>query len=45
MWDGSTQVLKLVPVTDGNGTYRFWDIIGEKFHDSITATPLDGGIL
>ena len=42
MWDGSEQVLKLIPVTDGS-QYRFWDAIGEKFHDSITTVPLDGG--
>lgn len=45
MWDGSTKVLKLVPVTDGKGTYRFWDAVGQKFHDSITDTPLEGGSL
>lgn len=45
MWSGSTQVLKLIPVVDVNGVYRFWDAIGEKFHDSITDTPLDGGNL
>lgn len=44
MWQGSEQVLKLIPVTDGS-QYRFWDAVGEKFHDSITATPLDGGNL
>lgn len=44
MWAGSTQVLKLVPVTDGI-EYRFFDTIGQKFHDSITSTPLDGGNL
>ena len=44
MWSGSTQVLKLIPVTDGS-QYRFWDAVGEKFHDSITSVPLDGGNL
>lgn len=42
MWSGDEQVLKLVPVTDGT-LYRFWDTIGQRFHDSITETPLDGG--
>lgn len=36
-------VLKLIPVTDGNGTYRFWNTVGRKFHDSTTDTPLQGG--
>lgn len=45
MWSGTEQVLKLVPVTDGNGVYRFWDIIGRKFHDSITDAALEGGNL
>jgi hypothetical protein len=42
MWNGEEQVLKLVPVTDGT-VYRFWDMVGQKFHDSITSTPLGGG--
>ena len=42
MWQGSEQVLKLIPVTDGS-QYRFWDAVGKKFHDSITNVPLDGG--
>lgn len=45
MWENDEQVLKLIPVTDGNGAYRFWDIIRKKFHDSITDVPLDGGNL
>lgn len=44
MWSGSTQVLKLIPVTDGV-SFRFWDAIGRKFHDSITTTALEGGNL
>ena len=44
MWSGSTQVLKLIPVTDGT-VYRFWDAVSEEFFDSITDTPLDGGNL
>jgi hypothetical protein len=42
MASGYAQVLKLIPVTDGS-TYRFWDVVGKKFHDSITDTPLEGG--
>lgn len=44
MWDDSTQVLKLIPVTDGT-VFRFYDVVSETFHDSITDTPLDGGNL
>lgn len=43
MLSGEAQVLKMIPVTDGNGLYRFWDPIGGEFHDSITQTPLAGG--
>jgi hypothetical protein len=42
MWEGDELVLMLIPVTDGS-TYRFWDVVGRKFHDSITDTPLEGG--
>lgn len=42
MWEGDEQVLKLVPVTDGN-TYRFFDEVSKTFFDSITETPLQGG--
>lgn len=45
MWNGSEQVLKLIPVIDTDGNYRFYDAIGKKYHDSITDTPLDGGNL
>ena len=44
MWDGSEQVLKLIPVFNGQ-QYRFWDAVGQVFHDSITDTPLEGGNL
>jgi hypothetical protein len=44
MWDGDEPVLKLVPVTDGS-TYRFFDMVSKTFFDSITETPLDGGVL
>lgn len=45
LWSGEEQVLKLRPVTDGQGVYRFWDTVGQRFYDSITDTPLGGGNL
>lgn len=45
LWQGGVQVLKLIPVVDAEGNYHFWDVIGKKFHDSITETPLEGGNL
>jgi hypothetical protein len=44
MWEGDTQVLKLVPVTDGTA-FRFFDMVSKAFFDSITDTPLEGGNL
>ena len=44
MWEGDTQVQKLVPVTDGT-VFRFYDMVSKTFFDSITDTPLDGGNL
>lgn len=44
LWQGEELVRKLIPVTDGE-IYRFWDVIGQKFYDSITDTPLEGGNL
>lgn len=43
MWQGEEMVRKLVPITDGNGVYRFFDMITKTFFDSITSTPLGGG--
>lgn len=43
IWQDGERVLDLMPVTNGNGEYRFWDTVGKKFHDSMTSTPLDGG--
>ena len=43
MWNGNALVQKLVPVVSADGVYRFWDTVGQKFVDSITDTPLDGG--
>ena len=45
MWQGSEQVLKLIPVVSADGAYRFWDLINQAFHDSITETALEGGNL
>ena len=42
---GDEQILKLVPVANGNGVYRFYDEVSGDFFDSITDTPLDGGNL
>ena len=42
IWKHGERVLELIPVTDGSA-YRFWDVIGRKFYDSVTSTPLDGG--
>jgi hypothetical protein len=44
MWEGDTQVQKLVPVTDGT-VFRFYDTVSKTFFDSITDTLLDGGNL
>lgn len=44
MWDGSTKVRKLLPVTDGTA-FRFFDMVSQTFFDSITDTPLTGGSL
>lgn len=38
-------VQKLVPVTNGNGVYRFYDTVSKAFFDSATDTPLEGGNL
>lgn len=42
VWDGSTQIMELIPVTDGK-VFRFYDMISKRFFDSITDTPLEGG--
>ena len=42
IWIAGELVLHLVPVTDGT-VFRFWDVVGGKFHDSITDAPLGGG--
>lgn len=44
VWDGDTQVMKLVPVSNGI-KYRFWDEVSKVFFDSINDTPLEGGNL
>lgn len=44
MWEGTEQILHLIPVTDGT-TYRFYDMVSNTFFDSITDTPLEGGYL
>jgi hypothetical protein len=44
VWDGDTQIMKLVPVSNGT-EYRFWDEVSKVFFDSINDTPLEGGNL
>lgn len=43
IWKNDARVLDLIPVTDDNGTYRFWDLVGKEFHDSVTSAALSGG--
>lgn len=45
IWQGSELVLKLVPVVNAEGEYRFWDQVGQKFVDTVQGTPLEGGNL
>lgn len=45
MWSGDEHILKLIPVVSAAGVYRFWDVIGETFYDSITDVALTGGNL
>lgn len=45
IWQGEELVMKLIPVTDGNGVYRFYDIVSKTFFDSVSSTPLEGGDL
>ena len=44
LWSGSTQIMNLVPVTDG-AAFRFYDLVTRTFFDSITDAPLEGGNL
>lgn len=41
----NTDALRLLPVVSEDGDYRFWDSVGERFHDSITDISLEGGNL
>jgi hypothetical protein len=45
LWQGETQILKLIPVVSAEGRYRFFDMVSKTFFDSITETPLEGGII
>lgn len=45
MWQGEELVLKLVPVVSTDGVYRFYDLVSKSFFDSITDTPLTGGLI
>lgn len=42
MWEGTEQVLKLIPMVNKEGVYGFWDDVSETFLTSITDTPLQG---
>ena len=44
MWQGEDLALQLIPVIGEAGDYRFFDCVSGVFHDSITDTPLDGGV-
>lgn len=37
--------LKLIPVVNADGVYRFYDLVSKTFFDSMTDTPLEGGDL
>ena len=45
IWQGSELALKLIPVVNAEGEYRFWDKAGQKFVDTVQGTPLEGGNL
>lgn len=45
MWEGTEQVLKLIPMVNKEGVYGFWDDVSKTFLTSITDTPLEGGYL
>lgn len=45
IWQGSVLALKLMPVVNADGEYRFWDQVGQKFADTVQGVPLEGGNL
>lgn len=45
IWQGSELALKLMPVVNADGEYRFWDQAGQKFADTVQGVPLGGGNL
>lgn len=45
LWESEILVMKLVPVVSAEGRYRFFDMVSKTFFDSITETPLEGGII
>lgn len=45
IWQGSELALKLMPVVNADGEYRFWDRAGQKFIDTVQGVPLGGGNL
>lgn len=45
IWQDNELALKLVPVVNADGEYRFWDKAGQKFVDTAQGAPLGGGNL
>lgn len=45
IWQGSELALKLMPIVNAEGEYRFWDQVGQKFIDTVQGAPLGGGNL
>lgn len=45
IWKSEELAQKLTPVKNSDGAYRFFDMVSQTFFDSVTDTPLDGGIL
>lgn len=45
IWQGDTLARHWIPVVSAEGVYRFYDAATGSFADSLTDTPLEGGIL
>ena len=45
IWHGESLARHWVPVVNANGEYRFYDEVSGVFGDSLTDTPLEGGML
>lgn len=44
-YEGNVLVHDFIPVKDTNDVYGLYDIIGQAFYPSATATPLQGGLI